>query len=360
LLFLTSSFHNLGLAKAKNIKLQYFQQLDTLRFIAVVLVCLHHWLPHHSIESLQLGRIGVELFFVISGFLISRILINLKDKELKRRFILKTFLVRRILRIFPAYYFIVILSYIFNSGHFDKAIKWNLSYTSNFYMLSIGEFPGIMSHFWTLSVEEHFYLIWPILILFTPKKYLLSTILLSVFLGIGTRIGFYILDYPIIYSQIFTLSCFDAFAIGGLMGYFYLLKDSFYQKVINSNWLLGILISCLLLIILNDIYFTTFSLPSYIGFRTVFAVVAVFIIGRSIKSDSKFLNNKLLRHFGKTSYSMYLFHNFVPGFLLGVSFTSNIYLRIVLYFVVLIVASHLSYKLIETPFNFFKKHFRYN
>jgi len=341
------------------VEYKYYPQLDTLRFIAVAMVCINHWLPYEWVEHSQMGRAGVELFFVLSGFLITRILINPKQTNTSRKSILKIFYIRRILRIFPAYYFVVILTYIFHSGHFDKAIIWNLSYLSNFYMLSIESFPGIMSHFWSLSVEEHFYLVWPFLILLVPSRYLKFTMLAFGLLAVVSRITFFLLGYSGLFPLIFSLSCFDAFAIGGVMGYLSIYKYGVYKKLVISNILLISLLVLLLGIYYLRLRYPEFYFVDYIGYRTVVAMLSILIIGRAIRSQSMFLHNKYFNHFGKISYSMYLFHNFVPGFLLGVPLPENNYFRLIMYFIVLIVVAHLSYKLIEIPFNRWKNHFKY-
>ena len=343
-----------------NTKTKYFPQIDSLRFIAVFLVCINHWLPNSLIVHLQPGRLGVELFFVISGFLITRILINLKNQDKSNSSVIRIFYLRRVLRIVPAYYFVVFLSYIFHTGHFKEAIVWNLTYFSNLYILSINEFPGIMSHFWSLSVEAHFYLIWPILIVYTRTRNLAIPIILSVFVGIGSRFIFYALGYSALYPLIFSFSCFDAFAIGGLMAFLSIYRNELYSKIIKSDWLLIIIVFISISILLLRLYNPSYSIMDYVGYRFVTAIISIILIGKCIASNSLFLNNKVFVHLGKISYSMYLFHNFIPGFLLGVKFPENIYLRVILYFITLIAVSHISFKLIETPFNRLKIYFNYN
>ena len=188
--------------------MKYYPQIDTLRFFAVCMVSISHWMPNSWVEDSQISRIGVEIFFVISGFLITRILLNNNNKQGNIIGKLKTFIIRRALRIFPAYYFVVFLSYVFNSGHFKTAIWWNLAYGSNLYILKLDEFTGIMSHFWSLSVEEHFYLIWPIFIIALSRKQTIIPIILAILIGIISRYYFFVNDYSSIFPKIFTFSCF--------------------------------------------------------------------------------------------------------------------------------------------------------
>ena len=155
----------------------YFKQLDSLRFFAVLLVLFSHWLSGFPIvEKLRLGAIGVEIFFVISGFLISLQLYQYKNFiEARQTTFSKAifvFYIRRVLRIFPLYYFILILATSINSGEIRTAAVWNFGYASNFYFIKVQHWTSTFSHFWSLSVEEHFYLAWPFLILLAGRSLL--------------------------------------------------------------------------------------------------------------------------------------------------------------------------------------------
>ncbi len=122
--------------------MRYYKQIDTLRFFAALGVLVAHWLHFIPwIDRLKLGFIGVDLFFVISGFLISHQLLKLKDKtQHSKTSLVKalfSFLTRRSLRIFPLYYFVLILATIFNQGEIREAFVFNFTYTSNFYFIQV-------------------------------------------------------------------------------------------------------------------------------------------------------------------------------------------------------------------------------
>ncbi len=325
------------------------------------MVILSHWLPDHWINNFQIGRLGVDLFFVISGFLITRILFQLKENTLPISQKLKTFFIRRALRIFPLYYFVVLITYIFNGGIFEEALLWNLFYGSNFFILELDSWPGIMSHFWTLSVEEHFYLFWPFVILIPNKNRTLYAISMVILIGLLSRFLFFYFEFPYLYSYIFTSSCFDAFGIGGVLGFLYFYKNGFlYDKILQHKLLLAL--CCLgftISIASTNIPGQYFHAWNSILFRFFYAILFFFLVGFSINSKSILLNNKYLVFLGKLSYSMYLFHNFIPGFLMGIQYPVNIYLRFFLYFPCLILVSYFSWKLIELPFNRLKLKFKY-
>lgn len=143
--------------------------LDALRGLAVLLILWTHVPPGilgTSIDLLkgvvQPGYLGVDLFFVLSGFLITRIL--LVDKDRGRP--LKWFLLRRVLRIFPIYYLVVATVWVIRPG---PELPWCALYASNFYF-PFHEQETLLRHSWSLAVEEHFYLLWPLTVYVLPTR----------------------------------------------------------------------------------------------------------------------------------------------------------------------------------------------
>ena len=176
--------------------MKYIKQLDSLRAIAVTFVVFGHYFPSFYIwKYFPIGSIGVDLFFVLSGFLITNILINQRElndsfKYTKLR-IISNFYLRRILRIFPIYYLFVIFVYLFSSivqANVHSALPYLLTYTVNIYFFKKQGFSGEISHLWTLAVEEQFYLIWPWIVLFTKKYFLLYIIIFFILIGVIGKI----------------------------------------------------------------------------------------------------------------------------------------------------------------------------
>ena len=137
----------------------YMPQLDTLRAFAVLLVIISHWMPAENILNRYLynGISGVTLFFVLSGFLITGILLKSKEKidaggSMKQA--LKTFYIRRSLRIFPLYYLVICIAWIFNESGIRENFGWHFFYLSNFYFWKHWHWQEHLSHLWSLSVEE--------------------------------------------------------------------------------------------------------------------------------------------------------------------------------------------------------------
>ena len=140
-------------------------QLDGLRGLAILGVLVNHFAQFQG--ALQCGWAGVSLFFVLSGFLITRILLHQKKLivENKNTFwqSISIFYIRRALRIFPLYYLIVLLMIFFNAQNAQNLSPYLLSYTFNF-IVSASNFTG-PNWLWSLSVEEQFYLAWPAIVL---------------------------------------------------------------------------------------------------------------------------------------------------------------------------------------------------
>ncbi|MCI4670932.1 MAG: acyltransferase [Bacteroidia bacterium] len=332
-------------------KLKYFPQIDVLRALAIIGVILSHWF--HQVDwifSLKLGRLGVDLFFVISGFLITRILFFQKEKGHVKA-ALRTFYARRVLRIFPVYYLVVFLSAIFHDGLVREALPWNLTYTSNFFMLKIEAWVGVITHFWSLSVEEQFYLLWPFLILLFRQKRLPQVIMVAIMLGVLSRLFFWLMDWNYLYVMIFPSSCLDVLGAGALLAWLYeTLPFEKYQKLLSNPWALvgGILLLALMYIPGNSL--------EPVGFRLAESFLFFFIVGRATLGARA---NKPLVFLGKISYSTYLFHNFIPGILLGMTWPENIFLKGLIEFLLLILISWVSYRWVEKPINSLKKHFPY-
>lgn len=337
----------------------YFKQIDSLRFFAVFLVLCSHWLHVvPEIEQLKLGTIGVELFFVISGFLISLQLFQFKAtidaNENSLKSILKNFYVRRVLRIFPLYYFILILATFINKGELQDAFFWNLSYITNFYFIKLQYWPGNFSQFWSLSVEEHFYIFWPLIILLSNKKNIIGWIIGITCISVAFRLFSFYDSYDFMLLTIHTVSCLDLFMMGALLAYVYFYKPSFFIKAFNNYYL-----KIMILLAFSILFFVFVKVPQWELFNWVFqrcfmGVVYLCVLGFFVSGIKGrigiLLENRLLIRLGKLSYGIYLIHNFVPGIFLPIkAMNIPLVLEFLLYFVVTVVLSEMLYRFIEKP-----------
>lgn len=155
----------------------YMKQLDGLRGVAVFAVVLSHFPPHPLVERLlPWGILGVQLFFVLSGFLITGILLRSKDIVARgaatHGSVWRSFYARRMLRIFPLYYATLLILFALDLCDVRPVIGYQLSYLINFHIASTGAKIGSTTHFWSLAVEEQFYLVWPWIVLLVPYRWL--------------------------------------------------------------------------------------------------------------------------------------------------------------------------------------------
>ncbi len=159
--------------------MKYIPQLDGLRGLAVLSVIFSHWFPASFQGGIAWGVLGVQLFFVLSGFLITSILANARRHgadPASRRWVLKSFYARRFLRIFPLYYAVVLLMALAGIFSVRETLWWHLTYTSNIYFFMAQDWYGPVAHFWSLAVEEQFYWLWPWVILYVPQRYLIGAV----------------------------------------------------------------------------------------------------------------------------------------------------------------------------------------
>lgn len=358
--------------------MQYIKQLDSVRAIAVILVIISHWLPNQNIlNRIPNGQIGVDIFFVLSGFLISKILLDSRDKAIAKRVstftVLKNFYIRRSLRIFPIYYLTIVVVYLVawyaNTPVKDPFIYY-ATYTSNFYFFDQQSWDVLLPHVWSLAVEEQYYLVWPWLVLLLNRKYIFPVILLFIAIGIASQVlmsGFRM-------SRILTFTCFDAFGLGSLLAWVITYKKEkmlFYYRQFS------------ILTILAFLYFLygvitkkwdVLSIRTTISILTVWLIYYIYLHHQLGKLRGAFiLNNVFLIFIGKISYGIYLYHNIVPAMIVRKYIDAyfnpllpdffNVKYKTILLLtengIVVIVISWLSFVLIEKRFLMLKKRFNY-
>ena len=167
---------------------RYEPCIDGWRGVAAAMVLILHFFPHHAPPNTwtQIGHHGVIIFFIISGYLISTILFAAKEQVEQERLstggALRRFYIRRVLRIAPVYYGSLLAMCLIGSQPVRDGLWWHLTYTTNLGQVFLGmDFKNAL-HFWTLAVEEQFYVVWPLIVLAVPRARL-GTMLRAVFFG---------------------------------------------------------------------------------------------------------------------------------------------------------------------------------
>lgn len=325
-------------------KLGYVKSLDGLRAIAVFMVMLLH--AHFQFG--KNGTMGVDIFFALSGFLITTLL--LEENAYKNTINLRSFYIRRTFRLFPALYviiFFVLIYTLFFAATTIKETIYNEILSSSLYLYNIswawgwGEDNIILGHTWSLAVEEQFYLIWPILI-----------VLFLRYLNIIKLICFLILFIPFIwilkynhFSSIFS-SLFHESLFIGCLGALFRWVGKFPNNFSNRIMLFSFILLLIIGVFPINIYQTLFENNG----RCIVAIMTVFIIiGLVNKPNSllgKILSLPFMIYIGKISYALYLWHVPVFRWFLWHS-TLPPYLNFILKFIVTFIIASISLVMIE-------------
>lgn len=341
----------------------YYKPLDALRGISLVLVLIEHWLHGTPfVSAVSPGALGLDIFFVLSGFLITGILIRYRERDKEEGTghgkSIRTFFIRRVLRIFPMYYLVVIAMTIFNDGMIREALPYNLTYTTNFWIMHQGHWFGLFGHWWSLAVEEQFYLAWPFLVLFFKRKWLLPTFALLFVLALVSRYMLYDWSGNYVMAMANTLGCFDCFALGGLLAYLNHFKPKLRTKILK-RWSIP-----LLTLVVFAMLKSGFIELDYIWTPTLFrgfnAILSFYIIGwlafGNLGKSRVFFEWKPLIFIGQLSYGMYLLHNAVPGLLMGIN-TPWHGINMVMWFAALTLLAWILNRIYERPILNLKKRF---
>lgn len=346
---------------ANILTLRQLPGLDGFRMIAVFSVIFYH----AGIGSFFSARHGVAGFFVLSGFLITWLL--LREFEKTGHISLKDFYVRRSLRIFPAYYAFVGVSIAWDlyrgNNSINDMILPSLFYYVNYHNALDGHSSSSVAHLWSLAVEEQFYLLWPLLMLLLIKSgktrvqhFLLGAIFVVV---IWRSLAYSVLGFGQSYAYNAFDSRIDNLAIGCLLA-FWLEKPAFQaalQRLASQFWMP--LVTLLLLSLSHAIPSTHYEYgPAF----TIDAILlALLLVQLMILSHGKawgWLNHPVAVYLGMISYPLYLWH--VWGLQAGQKLhflPENIRLLAGIGFSILLAAS--SYHLLEKPFLRLKHHYQH-
>jgi len=368
--------------------------LDGVRGLAILLVMFYHFsIPfQHHIKTnnidillakiLQTGWVGVDLFFVMSGFLITSIL--LQTRVTTSYF--KNFYVRRVLRIFPLFYAVLLILIIILPSMFIYMEKstlvmqenslWFWTYLVNFKIASIGSFSGFQGgYMWSLAIEEQFYLIWPIIV-FCYHKNIARLSMIIIVLSIILRIilmhcyGFsatsvYVLPFTHIEGLLFG-ACLSVIYKNGSLNKVY--SAVFYPALVIS---LGVLLFVLIeykRFVFYDYYTAMFGLFSV----AILAALLVLKLLLALEQENKVIivnifESRVLNKFGGLCYGLYLFHHPIGVIVnklipidtftfMGSSFPT-LFIIIILSSTSSYFVAYYSYLLFEKPFLKLKKYF---
>lgn len=366
----------------------YFENLDGLRFLCFLSVFFFHSFYTESdvIRNSSLygfikweifgnGNLGVNFFFVLSGFLITYLLIE--EKKINKQITLKNFWIRRVLRIWPLFYFCVFFGFVifpllksfFGQTPNETATFWMyLTFLNNFDFIQNGlPDASILGVLWSVAIEEQFYLIWPVILFLLPIRHHWIAFSCVILISIIFRS---IYDVPLLHEH-HTLSCIGDMAIGALGAWLMQEKETVKRFVVNLNKYTIILIYILFAIVFffrDEILFETHMLRTFERPGIAFLMLLIILEQTySVNSLFKLSNYKTLTKLGTISYGLYCLH-FI-GILIATNLTkkagiqSNIWVVLVIdtsiaLFLTILIAK-VTYVWYEKPFLNLKKRFSF-
>ena len=354
--------------------LGYMPQLDALRALAAFGVFVQHFVASGSLfaTTIPLGDLGVRLFFVLSGFLITGILLtaraNVAQGRLSLGAVVGHFYARRFLRLAPLYFAFLALMFFFIPDVRSDAL-WFLAYAQNVHFALEDEFT-VAPHLWTLAVEEQFYLFWPLVVLLVPAKRLLPVVAAIAALGVVSRLAAPLFGLTHFQASMLTPSHFDSLGLGALLAVAAAserlaaspLHPDLRLAFGGGVGILGEVVAAKLAGLPSGVELVLGELGA--------ALVFVWVIGNAAGGYPGFAGRVLasapLVYLGKISYGMYVLHWFAPHVLgtlagaLGFDLPQNQWLRLLLFSAASIAAAAASWHLLEAPMLKLKRFFSYS
>jgi peptidoglycan/LPS O-acetylase OafA/YrhL len=304
--------------KARNIP-----SLDGMRAISILLVIVAHtsqnfsrWIPIPLSSYLLFAHTGVSVFFVISGFLITSLL--LKEFHATGTIALKRFYLRRAFRIFPPFYlylgiiFVLVLVGVFHTPL--RAFFFAATYTSNYYLGPGSGFKGLQ-HLWSLSVEEQFYLLWPAALLLLGKRRAVYLAWFLVLVSPLSRAITYVLLAPPHRAMVDRMfhSSIDTIMFGCLLALLWQ-NDRFTR--LQRTWVRGWVVTgaVFFLFVLDPLLQLHFAggYDLLVGMTlegVSICLITLYVVKRPETFPGRILNTTVLRHIGVISYSLYLWQS---------------------------------------------------
>ena len=335
--------------------LDYQPRLDGIRAVAVALVLQQHFTSVGG--RFGFGGLGVRIFFVLSGYLISRIIFDYSRRDISIQSASRQFYWRRFLRLTPPLCLAIGVSALLGISNMRADWLWHVSYLTNIKEYIDGA-SGPATHFWSLAVEEQFYLIWFFLLITTSLRNSVWLIFVGIAIGPLFRIGMLMAGQS--FAVVLLPGTIDFFCLGALIAYaeFFSPAVDFKMRSVFAHPALVCLACCIVVISL--------AIPvPHSAIRETANMLAdgllsfCLIIAARNATDRKYLtwlSYPAIRHIGRISYGIYVYHYFVPQYLdeigllalLKHSAGGKIIMLMTEVAITLIVAE-LSWRLIEQP-----------
>ncbi|MEO8564229.1 MAG: acyltransferase [bacterium] len=339
---------------------QRSSQLDALRALGLAGVIFQHTMNPKNALLADWPALALTMFFVLSGFLITGLLLDARSRaearSISRAGVLKRFYIRRFLRIFPVYYGVVFIALLMGEPETRGYLNYLLSYTTNFLLANVGHNLPPITPFWSLAVEEHFYIFWPFIALFASRRMMWTSATLMVVISVASRgiASFNGANYT--QATMPTYASLDGIAIGCMLAIAYRdmtaeAREPWIKRAVVFGGAV-VLIRMAMMIDggYNDWVNTIHAFP--------FALVTVWLIDRGSRGVlPTFLNSRVLGGMGITTYTGYIVHRYVMHFL-GYDGERGLHVFFPVLLVTYVIAA-VSWVCIEGPINSLKRFWPY-
>ncbi len=293
-------------------------QLDTLRAFALGSVMLEHyggaWLNRHV--PIGAGTLGVGCFFTLSGFLITGILLQSFDAAERRSIAFSSFYLRRFLRLMPAFYAVILALVLLGIEPVASTWPWHAAYLTNIWV-ALGHPSNV---FWSLAVEEQFYLLWPLAIVLTPRRWLPAVTVALMVLAFIFKVMVYRSGFSLTEARGLLPNNFELLAVGCL------LAMACYREGRSNcfEWYSGrvatiftvVAWSCIAIAVGSWMLYGDGSILRYFTNNLLCGVFFAWLVLNAAIGFSGWtgaiFNLKPLQYVGQISYGLYLVHNWMP------------------------------------------------
>lgn len=340
---------------------KHFVNLDGLRFFCIAMVLWHHAIPI-DIPGIKLefrGFLGVDFFFVLSGYLITTLLV--RESSNYGNFSIRDFYIRRIIRIVPVYYFVVssvAFYYIIVDGqdHYLEIILYYYIFLSNFLISDI----PTLGPSWSLSVEEQYYLVWPVLLLFLSKRLVVPLLSVLILANVLIMTGWFWTPEPMAAGPlVFQMpnATYAPILMGSLAAVVLHNRSAF--ELISpflSHWAAPLTGFSLLIVAMEFLPGDLRGIPNFI----IHSIMTLLLITLVIKERNLFspvLTNRLISRVGTISYGIYLYHLIaldITNRALAIFDLSSPWLVLTGYSIVSCLMAEVSFRTLEAYFRRFR------
>jgi peptidoglycan/LPS O-acetylase OafA/YrhL len=340
-------------------KTKYVPYLDGLRGLAILGVLADHF--HVPLPPLfHVGPVGVRFFFILSGYFITLSLWKVREADsksvLQRFFLLCRFYLQRLLRVGPPFYLALALGALFGIHEVWEHFFWLALFQTNHYIVYLGYWPEAISHYWSLAVQEQFYLVWPLFVLTLPRRGFMPVMVVCMLFALGFRIYCIVTGVNEVMRWVTLLGCLDSFAAGAIIAY--LKQARLLEKIhgLPRTLLLALPLTAIACYFLARLMTTMPGDSAWLGLAESFdSFFLSWLLITSLTGVqgkyARILGWSPLVYLGRISYGVYVYHVFiiilVSPFL--ISQGMDIYSRSAVLLGVTLAFSALSWRYFEQP-----------